>query len=111
MRYHVCLPPIPIIVERGILENYVFSGFVSDGNINAVLFFKIYFIFILERERKRVVGGGAEGDAGEKVKKIPWGSIPGLQDHDLSRNQESVAKPTEPPRCPWFFQSVCKSCH
>ena len=35
-----------------------------------------------------------------------WGLILWLWDHHLSRNQESVAQPTEPPRCPWTLWTL-----
>ena len=58
-----------------------------------------------ERERERArdceQGRGAEGE-GENPKQAPflvWSPMC-VSVHDLSRNQESDAQTTEPPRCP-----------
>ena len=66
--------------------------------LNASSFFKKLFIhsFIhsweTQRERQR---------HWQREKQGPWGhSILGLQDHDLSQNQESNAQLTEPPKHP-----------
>ena len=53
-------------------------------------------------EGERGKGGGWEKER-ENLKQAPhsaWGSIPRPWGHDLSRNQESDAQPTEPPRRP-----------
>ena len=73
-----------------------------------VLFFLNLFIYF-KRKRKRLSarqwGEGQRGfQAGSSLsaQSPTWGSISRLWDRDLSRNQESDAQPTEPPRCPWI---------
>lgn len=74
--------------------------------------FIIIGFFFREGEREsRSNGGGAEG-VGERenlnqascpVQSPTWGSVLRSQDHDPSRNQESVAQLTEPPSCHFSF--------
>jgi len=56
-----------------------------------IFFLKISLIYLLERESKRAYKQGewAEGEAGSPLSKEPdrGHSIPGHQDHDLSRRQ------------------------
>ena len=52
-------------------------------------FLKILFIYLTEREReqaekRKTAEGEGEGEAGSLLSREPDGSIPGLQDHDLS---------------------------
>ena len=66
-----------------------------------------HVFFILEKESESEWGKGAEGE-GENPKQAPldsaWspmrGSIPRPWGHDLSQNQESDVRLTEPPRRP-----------
>ena len=72
------------------------------------MFFKTVFFLILEREREgaqageRVGGRERERERERRnlelgVEGATRGSIPKPWDHDLSRNQESDAHPSEPP--------------
>ena len=73
------------------------------------LFFKILFIYL----QRDWVEEGAEGEGDREFQADPplstepeVGLIPQPWDHDLSKNQESVAQPTEPPRCPHLLQHL-----
>ena len=79
-----------------------FSTFKEHEMYNAVFFF-FFKIYLFEREKERVSGRGRgrgrESQADSPVSVDPkWGLISWLWDHDLSRNQELDAQPTEPPR-------------
>ena len=66
------------------------------------------FINFYFRERESTSGGkGQREREKENLEQAvcsawspTWGLIPQLWDHELSRNQELDAQPTEPPRCP-----------
>ena len=58
-------------------------------NRQDLLFLFLFFFFLLERE--------AEGEERESLVRGP---IPQTWDHDLGRNQEADAQPSEPPRLP-----------
>ena len=91
----------------------------SDLHIAIIFSFLFYFyifnflkcLFIL-RERERVsASGGGRGAESTNPKQVPncqHRALHGARthepwDHDLSRNQDSDASPTEPPRRPYFF--------
>ena len=68
-----------------------------------VLLFITYFISERERERRGAKREGILSSLHTQRGARMWGSIPQPWDHDLSRNQESDAQPTEPPRRPVLF--------
>ena len=93
--------------NSGTLHTELFG--VSDSTrivlsifVSFFLFFVLFFFF-----RARVRAGRGRGRRTENLKQAPrlvqsptQGSISQPRDHDLSRNQESDAQLTEPPRCP-----------
>ena len=65
---------------------------------NDILFLlKRFYLFIHERHRERESQTQAEGEAGSPT----WGSIPGLQDHDLSWRQ--TLNWLKPPRTTFYM--------
>ena len=83
-----------------LLNKYVWVGTPQD--------FHFFFSFFSERERENTQTGersrGREKENPEQTPHSAWrptqGSIPQLQDHDLTQNRESDSQPVEPPRCP-----------
>ena len=81
---------------------------IANGNFILLKTFLKILISERERERESASGGGAERErvnpkqAPNSAQSPTWGSIPCPWDHELSRNQESDAELTEPPRHPIF---------
>lgn len=93
--------------------------------LSFVLFVFVFWdLFIYFRDRVMVVVGGASdciqiggGAEGENLKQTPcwaqsWSRAPFQDpwDHDLSPNQESVAQPAVPSRCPKVAALLNGSC-